>query len=937
MIVKTLAFAILLVIPASAATPYGYGRNDYSPIGNGTTVFRAVAAPVLTDPDRSILSGVSFIAAGSSHSVFVKSDGTAWATGGSPSVSIGIGSSPRLALAKQILQAPGGAPFTDVMKADCGGGSTLLLKTDGTVWTTGSAGTNPAPVLVSTGGPPIGSVVAVAAGDNHNIILQSDGSVWSYGNNSYGQLGDGTTTARSFPVRILESPGGLPVTGVSAIAAAERHTVLLKSDGTVWTMGYNSTGQLGDGTTLNRSSPVQVLVSPSGPPFTGVSAVSAGNSHTLLLKSNGSVWATGSDEVGNLGDGGMTNRSNPVQILSSPGGSPFTAASIIDAGSSHSLLVRDDGTVWAWGSNRYEQLGDGSLVNRNTPVPVQAANGGALDGVVGAAGGWFHSLFLKSDGTVLAVGSNSNGQLGDDATYHATSPVAMLAKPGGTAFRNVVAVAPGKVHALALKADGSLWSTGSNGHGQLGNGPIMETYQHVTPTPVLTSEGGSQVTDVVAIAAGTYHSVFVKSDGSLWAFGENQGGQLGDGTVINRAYPVPVRSSSTGPQVTGVSKVAGGHLHTVFLKNDGSPWAVGGNAYGQLGNNSFSSSYYPVRIRSATSSSYPSGLPNDVVDVAAGTYHTMFLRADGSAWWVGRDVVSSSSVASLVRKAGSGASGVLAGVTAIAAGSFHGAFLLDDMSLWVRGTNLSGELGIGSSTAITYATPMLAGPGGPAVTGVVSVAASVKPEPDLFPNEAHTVFTKTDGSVWTTGGNSYGQLGDGGITRTAYPVQLAATPGGTPITGATAVEAGTYNCFFLQPEPNSYATWLVGGYPALAASHFLTTADPDHDSLPNLIEYVLGSDPTHSDHGVSPVRGIPDDEQGVFEWSFTRVAASAGDAILMVEHSADLIQWTRLEIDSLPTPAEIILGPVDAGGMQIVTLRLPRQCTGFVRLVAKLR
>jgi alpha-tubulin suppressor-like RCC1 family protein len=584
---------------SAAATPYGVGRNDYSPLGDGTMVYRSVPAPVLTEPDRLPISGVMAIASGTADSVLVKTDGTAWIAGGAANIAFGIGSAPRQILARQILETPGGAPFTGATAVDCGSGFSLLLKTDGTVSGFGANGSgqlgdgttvsrsDPGSVLISAGGPPLSGVAAIAAGKSHSVFLKSDGSVWACGGNSDGQLGDGTTTSRSVPVQVLEASGGTEFTGVSAIAAGTYHSILLKSDGTVWTMGENASGQLGDGTTTERNTPVQVLESPAGPAFAGVMAVQAGDRHSLLLKSDGSVWAMGSNSGGRLGDGTTLNRTTPVRVLDAPGGSPFTDAAAIGTGDSHSLLLRNDGTAWAWGSNLYCQLGDGGVTDRNVPVPVKAPGGGSLEDVVAVAGGVYHSLFLKSDGTVLAAGWNLQGQLGDGVLqHHATSPVAMRSVPDGPPMRNVIAVASGKVHALILKADGSLWSTGSNGHGQLGNGPIRNNQQHLTPGPVLTAEGGPQVTDVIAIAAGTYHSVFVKSDGSLWAFGENEGGQLGDLSTTDRAYPVPVLSAVGGPQVTGVTAISAGHLHTVFLKNDGSPWAVGSNGYGQLGNGS---------------------------------------------------------------------------------------------------------------------------------------------------------------------------------------------------------------------------------------------------------------------------------------------------------------------------------------------------------------
>lgn len=921
---------------ALAATPYGLGRNDYSPLGNGTLSYRTIAAPVLTQPDAEPITGVSFIAAGSRQSIFLKSDGTAWHAGGADYIGQGIGTSPRKLLASPVLEAPGGAPFTGAIAASCGSGFTLFLKSDGTAWSTTTALPHPEPVLSSVGGPPLADVTAVAAGSLHRVFLRSDGTVWTSGGNTYGQLGDGTTTSRTIPAPVLVAPGGLPFGGVTAIAASEQTTLLLKSDGTVWTMGANFSGQLGDGTTLTRTTPVQVRASPAGPPFTGVAGIQAGSSFSLLLKSDGSVWAMGSNSSGNLGNGTAQNSSIPVQVLDAPSGSPFAGAAAIRTVYNHSLLLRNDGSAWAWGNNSNTQLADGSGINRSTPVPVAAPGGGPLGGITAIAAGWYHSLFLKSDGTVLAAGWNVHGQLGDGLLHHATSPVAMRSPENGPHMENIIEVAVGKVHALILKADGTLWSTGSNGHGQLGNGSIRNNQQHIIPGPVLTAEGGPQVTDVIAIAAGTYHSVFVKSDGSLWAFGENEGRQLGDGTTTDRPYPVAIRTSANGPLVSGVKDVAAGHLHTAFVKTDGSAWALGSNANGQLGDSTYSASSYPIRVRDSTRP----GL-SDVAKVSAGTFHTLFLKNDGSAWGVGRNAEgqlgtqSGSPTWSALRvRTASGTN--LAGVTAISAGSFHSAFLLNDSTLWTCGRNTTGELGRGSAATLFAASPVLTGPGGAAVTGVVSVAASIKPEPDAFPNEAHTSFIKTDGTLWVTGGNSYGQLGNGGTTKSDYPIQVPASPGGLAFTGASKVAAGTYNTMVLVSEQGTYATWL-DGFQALSGAAKLTSSDPDQDAIPNLLEYILGSQPTQAGSSLLPVATFSSGTQTA-SLSFTRIASSAQDTILACEHGTNLADWTSIDIDALPTPSGVTLGTVDANGRQTVTITLPASgSSAYFRLKARLK
>jgi alpha-tubulin suppressor-like RCC1 family protein len=270
----------------------------------------------------------------------------------------------------------------------------LFLTSAGTVYASGRNGygrlgdgtttDRSTPVQVAAGVP---NVVGVAAGSAHSLFLTSAGTVYASGSNNYGQLGDGTTTWGSTPVAGVTAAG---VPNVVGVAAGDKHSLFLTSAGTVYASGYNGNGQLGDGTTTQRSTPVQVA---AGVP--NVVGVAAGNLHSLFLTSAGTVYASGYNGYGQLGDGTTTDRSTPVQ-----GAAGVLNVAGVAAGGSHSLFLTSAGTVYASGRNDYGQLGDGTTTDRRTPVQVGA---GVLSDVVGVAAGW-HSLFLTSAGTVYASG-----------------------------------------------------------------------------------------------------------------------------------------------------------------------------------------------------------------------------------------------------------------------------------------------------------------------------------------------------------------------------------------------------------------------------------------------------------------------------------------------------------------------------------------------------
>ncbi len=353
------------------------------------------------------------------------------------------------------------------------------------------------------------TVIQVSSSGSHTVALKSDGTVWAWGSNRYGQLGDGSTTDSPTPVQV----SGL--TGVTAVAAGGVHTAALKSDGTVWVCGSNVYGQLGDGTTNQSATPVRVLG------LTGVTAISAGGYHTVALKGDHTVWTWGYNGSGQLGiPFATTQRTTPIQV------SGLTDITGIATGLYHTVAMLSDGTVYAWGYNDQGELGNGSTSNSAAPVQVSG-----LTGVTAIAAGGYHTLALKG-GTVQAWGWNVYGQLGDGITTQRTIPVQVLGLTG------VTAIGAGGYHSVALKGDGTAWAWGSNSKDQLGDGTNT---QRNTPVQVANFTGGVNVT------AGWEHSLALKFDGTVRAWGVNDHGQLGDGTITPRTAVV---------QVVGLDKIA---------------------------------------------------------------------------------------------------------------------------------------------------------------------------------------------------------------------------------------------------------------------------------------------------------------------------------------------------------------------------------------------
>ncbi len=528
---------------------------------------------------------------------------------------------------------------------------TLIVKTDGSAlaWgydAYGQLGNGALidqanPVVIKDGvNTTVTGISMVAAGGFHSLILKTDGTVMSWGNNQYGQLGDGTTTDRSNPVTV---PG---LTGVIAVAAGIYHSLALKSDGTLLAWGKNWAGQVGNGSKTDQHTPVTVMNAGSN-----IVAIAAGDAHSLALKSDGTLLAWGNNDSGQLGNGTTRNSTSPVTVVDATGAA-IQNVTAIAAGGSHNLALLADGSVLSWGYNGLGQLGDATINNHSTPVAVLDNYSNVLSGIVGISAGQTHSLALRNDGSVLAWGHNFYGQLGDGSTTDSATPTVMTTA-GGTTINGISAVSAGLTHSLLLKSDGTLLACGADQYGQLGNGG--STNQR-NPVAVINSGGGNtanvaglmnvvSVTDSIPPVVSVANDIYVSSvdangtpasNSTIQAFllaGTATDTVDGNVTVANNApgiFPVgttPVTFSATDAAGNTGSAIASVHVVNTptFSPANGSQlnsttqtfyWTdTGASAYYVMvssatpgGNNLYDSGVLPAGTTSVT----VSGLSEDV-------------------------------------------------------------------------------------------------------------------------------------------------------------------------------------------------------------------------------------------------------------------------------------------------------------------------------------
>jgi len=780
-----------------------------------------------TTPDAIRLGEVIAVAAGHAHALALRSDGSVWAW--RLDATSAVGDDSRQSTEKAV-RVPGLPPAVAIA---CGATHSIALTADGEVWAWGGNdrgqlgdGTR-SPRTTPTRVRDVPRATAIAAGVSHSLAVASNGTVYAWGDNAHAQLGENGPTESLTPLKVE----GLA--DVVAVAAGGRHSVALMSDGTLWAWGDNVSGQTGVSWTTAQLPPTPV----EG--MEAVVAIAAGDSHSLALVSGGRVFVWGDNSHGQLGEVSGPATAVPFEIEG------FRATAIA-AGRFHSLALDTEGWIWEWGDDAGSPggpvlrrvlrasvipiLAAGAKVATPTLTPGTGTYGSAQNVTVSCStsGATIHyttngvdpteaDAVVASGGTVLvdrtltlkakawkpgtspsgvaqavytlkpatpsftpAGGTYASPQMvtiatataGAEVRYTAdgtdpsatstlyASPVSvritttLKAKafktdwtPSDTATAtytlNYGAISAGHEHSVALKPDGTLWAWGGNSYGQIGDG--TSGTDRITPVPV------SALTAVKAIAAGGYHTLALKTDGTVWGFGQNASGQLGDRSTINRSTAVRAY------QLSGVTTIAAGERHSLALKSDQTVYAWGENGEGQLGLGDFADRNKPTRITGLTG----------VTAIAAGLQHSLALKADGTLWAWGRNSYG---------VLGNGTSGdtqaspvqvnPVSGMRLVGAGSYHSLALLNDGTGRAWGSNYSGQVGDGTTgTERTVPTPISV------MTGMLALAGG----------GLHTLALTNDGGVSSWGDNGSGQLGDGTTTGHALPAQIAGLVGGVGI------------------------------------------------------------------------------------------------------------------------------------------------------------
>lgn len=609
----------------------------------------------------------------------------------------------------------------------------------------------------------IGAKAIAGAATHHMCALMEGGAVRCWGRNDAGQLGSGNYLDTSEPVAVIESDG-TELKGAISVKVGLYHTCATIEDGTARCWGWNGLGQLGAVESEFSSRAAKVKLDEAGSDLGGVQELALGYGHTCALLNDKSVKCWGSNEVGQLGQPSELVGTGYPQVV--PLETGFGAIAI-DAGYGHTCAANESGKVHCWGWNVYGQVGS-ATAGRFSATPVEIAG---LSDVKALSLGEAHTCALQKNGVAKCWGNNSLGQFGNGV--EAVNRGYQLTPSTVVELDTVQSVASGYLFSCALLDDSTAKCWGNNEFNQLGNDAATSTQRFPS---LIETNSGAPFASISQLALGYSHACVLSQVGTVHCWGDNEMGQLGNGSTVASASPKQINALSTG-----VRSIAAGHAHNCAINSGGSVLCWGYNAFGQLGTGTNANKTTP------NSAIFQEFLPtNSVSSLALGRAHSCALLTDKTVkCWGNNDygqLGDAQAEASLTPVAVNG----IANVQQLVSGHAHLCALLLDGSVTCWGSNLLGESGV----AIDASAPIVA-PTQVELSGKATALAS---------GYQHTCALLADKTVRCWGNNAFGQLGDGQLNDSGTPVAVSGLSGVRSIsTGhshtCASLDDGTVKCW----------------------------------------------------------------------------------------------------------------------------------------------
>ena len=808
------------------------------------------------------------------------------------------------------------------------------------------------------------TIPQVEMGDGFTVILKEDGTVWSAGNNTYGQLGNGTTTNHNILAQVKINEDEY-LTGVRKISVGYTHILAMTVNGEVYAWGTNETGQLGQNNTTNLSYATKVLDSTGTETLSNIMDIGAGWDSSMVLTKTGEVYSWGSGFQYRLGTGNYDDQHLPVKlnirnvayiersqdlapIFVRTNGDAYIIGEntfgelgigntihqplfnkidkdIINAAknSYYSNILTETGEVFATGLNNYGQLGLGDVINRTswTKVTLPSKDDGSMIKVKDLSTGSSHSIILSDDGKVYVTGGNANGELSQGNTTRLltyaplknsdgtiTDDVIILGKGSSRFYADIINTQGSSRNLAVIREDGSVWISGDNTYGQIGNGTNDST-TYLTPVgtvklnvrneyikigdtldvninseifnvfidaeskqeewtwsssneDVATIDNDGIVTGVgighttitayneklglkalaninvyrnkegditvPQVGLGAFHTTVLKADGTVWCVGSNSRGRLGNGATENSAEPVQVKITQN-TYLENVIKIATGNAFNIALTKDGQVYVWGANYEGQLGQGNEIDSCYAIKVKAPNGQQGYLGDITDIVDIIAGRESGGVITRTGEVYMWGLNNYGQLGIGNATNQLLPVKVNINNVINA-SMGSYYSTVLKGDGTVWTTGRNTEGQLGIGNNSNQTTFQKI--------ADNVVDVSA----------NGYSTSILKSDGTVWTAGLNNEGQLGLGDKTNRNVLTQVNLQISEDKKINPKYISMGDTHFSILDKDDNK--TYIVGAnhYGELSqgnivsSTKFITMKTSEGVDFENVLILVEGGD-----------------------------------------------------------------------------------------------
>jgi alpha-tubulin suppressor-like RCC1 family protein len=701
---------------------FTWGKNDDGQLGHGGVVYKSSPNQV---GSRSVWAALSKTR--QSFSIGLKADGTLWSWGENDQGQLGFDSSGANVLSPTQIGSLN--TWRSILAGDPGAKHAGAINSSGQLFMWGQNTTNGQLGVGDTTDRSSPTIVGALTtwskghiGASHTLIIKTDGTLWAFGQNAQGQLGDASTVAKSSPVQVGVATDWASIRGAGSCSFG------IKTTGKAYTWGMGDNGQTGQGDTVHRSSPVQLGAQTDWKMFGTMSNGAFG------IKTTGKLYAWGAGAQGGPAQGNTVSHSSPVQVGS--------LTNWDTAGSNQcAQAIKTDGSLWGWGNNNSGGTGNGATANLSSPVQIGSdltwaslgsASGNATAGIKTAPTKFQVSGADVTDGTVFRWGRNNAGQIGNGATVDLNSPVQI-----GNEDTWAANCKSQNYQSIALKSDGTIWCAGLNSSGQLGDGTTTNT-----SSPVQTGDKS----DWVSIGGGPFANAnfAINSSGELWAWGEAGSGQLAQGAdKADKSSPVQIGSQ------TDWKMIANGTNGVVGVKTTGKAyaWGAGGNGMNGLGNTTYYSS--PVQI----------GTQTDWNIVVAGNRHTLGLKTTGKLYSWGKNNVGQLGHGNTTANSSPIQVGSATNWTDIGTSNLSSRAINSSGKLYTVGEAGAGQTAQGNTTDLSTFTQV----------------GSLTDWSTLSVTSAGIHSVKTDGTLWSWGAPNYGSIGDGTGTVRSSPVQIGSS------------------------------------------------------------------------------------------------------------------------------------------------------------------